>query len=408
MTLYKFIKFFAPLLFATSIILTPVQGTTPSFIMLFCIMGFTLVKPNLYRKEITVFFYCVFLYTLYIILSQIIVALSDFKPAYNLPTITRTYSSAPFQSSIFTQSLYLIPCLICVLVFSRLTFEQSIRVIKVGAVCLAGYGLYEVIFYLLFGTSGDFLSNRTYADGEQTGSAFQSLTIAGFSIQRLKSLTLEPSVYGYSVFLIAIVLAYSGHYKTVFFLALTLILSTSGTFFFGFSVVVLALFFDSIYIGIKKGKASKQFMFFLVTTIVFIFGIYLIFPSFFMGITDFLLNKFTGESTSGIERSSHFSISFDYWLNDLNVFLKMFGVGFGVVRPTNMLMFLLINTGIFGVLLYVSIFIWPLLSLPKTNIAKGLKLATLAHLAMAFASNPEFSLLPCWIILGMCYSHKNN
>ena len=408
MTLYNYVRLFSPFIFATSFMLSPVQGTTPSFIMLLTLVAFAVVNPDVYKKEIKLFSLFFFIYLSYILISQFGVAVSVFKPAYALPTISQVYSSEPFQASTITQSIYLIPCLISVLLFRKLTFSQGLQLIRYSALFLGLYGIYEVLFYVIFNTSGDFLSNRTFADGQQTGSAFQKLDLGLISIQRLKSLTLEPSVYGYTILPVAVLLSFTKYIKSAAFLAITLLLSTSGTFFLGFATLSTILIFRLLFKIITTGKAPKLIIYFILASLSTLLVISILFPSFFYGLLEFLINKFSGVSQSGTARTGHFILGFDYWLNEMNLFLKLFGVGFGVVRPTNMLMFLLINVGLIGLILYLIIFLYPLYFLPKTEISTGLKLAVVSHLTMSMSAIPEFSVLTPWIFLGLCFSYNKS
>ncbi len=72
------------------------------------------------------------------------------------------------------------------------------------------YGIYEVVYYVITGSPGDFISNRAFgdqfgrgivrSDGTVNGSSFQQISVGGFNIQRLKALTGEPSMYAMSIF----------------------------------------------------------------------------------------------------------------------------------------------------------------------------------------------------------------
>jgi len=64
--------------------------------------------------------------------------------------------------------------------------------------------IYEWLYFLVFGESGDFLSNRTYSGGDlfgdvHTGSWFHTIHLGPLTVQRLKSLAGEPSMYAFAI-----------------------------------------------------------------------------------------------------------------------------------------------------------------------------------------------------------------
>ena len=407
MTLEKYITLGAPFLFCTSIILLPVQGTTPAFVLLLAFIAFLFISPNEYVAEIKVILYTAALFIFFTLISQFFISISHFSPEINLPTVSSVHSINPFQSSLFTQTIYLLPCLISYLIFRNLDFDSGMNIVKIAVWTLCLYGLYEVTYYLIFGMSGDFLSNRTYGEGDKEGSAFQVLQFAGLNILRLKSLTLEPSVFAYTVLPFFILFYYLEWTKSFLLSFLALLLSTSGTFILGFAVFLTYHFFSTM----KSALLNQTVKIFdlLLYVLFAALGLYFViaFLDLFFEVYSFLESKFSGSSDSGLTRLAHFTIAFDYWWNDLNLGLKIFGVGFGIYRPTNMLTMLLLNVGLVGLLAYISLFLVTAKTLPSNRVGTGLKIALYSHLFMSLASVPEFSVLSGWVLLGISQSYIN-
>src|SRR5258708_32560292 len=113
----------------------------------------------------------------------------------NNPSDTRVV----FRSVLFTQSLYLAACL-CIALFFRFFFRAEwMRYVLWGAWFLAIYGIYEWLFYLIFGQPGDFIANRTYGEGMQTASWSQAIQIGPLNLLRIKSTFGEPSFFSAGV-----------------------------------------------------------------------------------------------------------------------------------------------------------------------------------------------------------------
>ena len=409
MKIYDFLKIGAPFYLCTSVILLPIQGTTPAFLQLFLIAALIFIRPKHFSREIYLFVTFVFSYILYVIISQLIVFFSDFQPAYGLPVISKVYSTDAFQNVIFTQSIYLIPCFMAYLGFSRMSFNDGLRILKISAMFLCFYGFYEVAHYIALGSSGDFLTNRSYGNNVKgSGSLFQTISIGGFHFQRLASLTQEPSAFAYTILPLAIIFGSVGLMKTTYTCILALIFSTSGTFFFGSIIPIVYSFWGVVVKGITTLKISRRNVFFLCALFLILIVVFAVFSDGVRDLISKLVDKVSGDSISGQQRGGHFILSFSYWINELNIGLKLFGIGFGITRPTNMLMFLLVNTGLFGLVFYIYFFMRPLFFLPNDRIANGLKIALITHIFMSMASVPEFSILTSWSILGLCYSYRKH
>src|SRR5699024_12032645 len=67
-----------------------------------------------------------------------------------------------------------------------------------GICLLVIYGFYKVLYYRLTGTSGDFLTNRTFNEG-YSASSTHVMEILGVATLRMKSLTGEASMFAFTV-----------------------------------------------------------------------------------------------------------------------------------------------------------------------------------------------------------------
>lgn len=138
------------------------------------------------------------------------------------------------RPTMFTQSLYVLAAASTFFFVKHLYSVRWDTYLFTGAVVFAIYGLYECAYFLVFGESGDFLSNRTFEAGKlfggvATGSWFQTFQLGPLTVQRLKSLAGEPSMYAFAILPFWI---YALHTKRTFthvLLFITLLLSTSTT-----------------------------------------------------------------------------------------------------------------------------------------------------------------------------------
>src|SRR5260221_14503968 len=64
-----------------------------------------------------------------------------------------------------------------------------------GAWFIAIYGIYEWLFFLIFGKPGDLFANRTYGEDMQTASWSQAIQVGPLTLLRIKSTFGEPSFF---------------------------------------------------------------------------------------------------------------------------------------------------------------------------------------------------------------------
>lgn len=386
--------FWGPVMLITSVVLTPIKGTTPGFILSF--LALPLVLTSFYRDKIAInIFNVLVFYLLYYFVAQIGNVLFDNDIPCGVPLISEGYSQLYFQPAHITQSLYLFPGFILFIILIYHYEAVYWKYINIGVAFLCLYGIYEWTFFVLTGHNGDFLTNRTFGDGG-SGSLFQVINIAGFAVQRMKSLTGEPSMFAFVLMPFFVYYISVKNYRLSVLLFCCLILSTSTSAFLGFVIY----FFQDLYLRIKNGLHGKIVITYGVLLVIFgllIYAFFDIISAMYMLIEA----KLTLKNQSGIDRFSIFNNALNYWL-DLPFINQIFGIGFGTIRSTDMLATLLINTGVLGLCFFtfsIVVIIWKLNS--EIPHEKGLKLGLSQILIISLISVPEFSYLQLWWFLGI-------
>lgn len=391
-----FLKFWLLFFFVTSIVLLPqVKGTTPAFVLAF-LSAFLFI---FFSKYLSIkFFFLTGVTALSILLiflaSQALISLYSFES--NLPQdviFISEDSSLLFKVSFFTQYLYLIASII-IFYFVMLVFDPTKHdpYIYAGTIALLIYGFYEIIYFQATGEFGDFLTNRVFGE-KGMGSALQTISISGFTTQRFKSLTGEPSMYVFSVFPVFIY-AYENGKKTLSYLILvSMIFTFSTTFVLGFS----------IFLAIKFIKRGFQDRFVISTIIILVLCIIFFFPEIYVVLEQVIIDKINGNNYSGSERSGLFFNHLNYF-SEFPFPIKLFGLGFGYVRSTDFFSTLLVNVGIVGFLVYSLLFFYPMLKLGKTKRERALKVILFFIYFASLVSVPEFSYPSTWLFLGISYN----
>jgi hypothetical protein len=116
-------------------------------------------------------------------------------------------------------------------------------------------------------------------------------------------------------------------------------------------------------------------------------------------------SKFTKSAQSGFERSNNASTTLDFFMNDFSIFQKLFGIGFGTVRSTDFISTLLVNSGFFGLIAFLFLFMYPLFS-NSFSLDREMRFVILFLLPSMLIAVPEFSILSTWYFLGIAYSKK--
>jgi len=392
----------APFLLVQSVVVLPVKGATLGYI--FALLSPIIVvffgKKNNRISYIRLFVFCVIFYLIITCLSQLGNIIFEITH-YNLSLVDYTDTRLYFRKTLFTQSLYLLAGFLTFLFLKNFYKYNWDKHIFIGAVFLAFYGIYEIIYFIIFGERGDFLSNRMVGSGEFTrlDGLFQIISIEGINIMRLKSLTGEPSMYSFTILPFCIYAFHTNSYKIAYFLFATLLLSTSTT-----AILGITLYFLAIPIFGHVTKTWLYRMFIIITIIIIMI---LIFNKEMM---DFyqtqILSKLTLQHVSGAGRFSSFIKHLTYYYQ-LNFWHQLVGIGFGTIRSTDLISTLLVNTGIIGFLTFTFAFFYPVFRLKNNHRNNGIKISLIVIYITAMISVPEFGYLSVWIFLGIAYHQLN-
>ena len=397
----------------TSILLLPsVQGTTPGYLFalaLICPPISVLVIP----KDILLrFYYDLILFVLlYAALNAIAQLSLSFSQTVHFPLNLPLVDSLDadrrilMRKTMFTQSLYVLAAASTFFFVKHLYSLRWDTYLFTGAIVFAVYGIYECAYFLIFGDSGDFLSNRTFDGGKlfgdlHTGSWFQTIHLGPLTVQRLKSLAGEPSMYAFAILPFWIYALHTNRTFTHVLLFITLLLSTSTT-------AMLGIFVYFIVRLCYFGPADKiVFVSFLVFVTILAMGLSgnIIIADIYSQIVE---NKLTLQNTSGANRYDSFLNTTDFFLNG-SLLTQVFGIGNGYVRSTDFFSTILVNLGVVGLIMTTWIFVYPVLKLGNTEAEVGLKAAVLTVFITLMVAVPDYTHLPLSLFLGIAYSYISN
>ncbi|BBI31801.1 hypothetical protein KCTCHS21_12000 [Cohnella abietis] len=410
--LNRYFSLWALLLPITSVVIIPsIPGTTPGLLMGIASVGYLFLLFLLPKYRFTYeriesgdFFRDLLRFTLLfltlVLAAQLSLSLtSDNGIPLHFDKINLVSSeglnSILFRSSLITQSFYLLVA-VTLAVFVKNFYSASWnRIILYGATLLALYGLYEFIYFLVFHSNGDFLSNRIFISGEDqalhSGSLFQTMNLFGTQFMRLKSLTGEPSMFSFTMLPLWIFAIHLRRTKTQLVLLLSLILTFSTTAFIGISLYfcLRILFF----------RLRDRYL--LVTVTIF-----LVAAPFLSTYIQALFNTIIGNKTqtySGMERQSLMDTHLAFF-NELPFLNKLFGVGFGYVRSADLWSTFLCNIGIVGTALFTLLFLVPVLKLKNDYETIGIKCLLIVIYFTAMISVSEFAYLTIWLFVGIAYA----
>jgi hypothetical protein len=114
----------------------------------------------------------------------------------------------------------------------------------------------------------------------------------------------------------------------------------------------------------------------------------------------------TQSNRSGLERTVNFQNTFEFFLDKMSIFEKLFGIGFGTVRSTDFISTLLVNTGISGFLIFLWFFLRPLVG-GNYSIDIYERSSVIFLFVCILLAVPEFSFLTIWFVLGFAYRRRN-
>jgi hypothetical protein len=383
----------------SSVLVVPnVQGTTAAYLLaLFLLLPWVnaAVMPvgkgrAFYRRLVLL----VAVFATLNALAQIGLSLSGVRDFSGVTMVNPFDDSVVLRASLITQSMYLLAAAITFVFVSECYAPAWDKWFLAGAVLLGAYGVYELIFYAVFQESGDVLSNRSFKGF--TGSQQQIAQFGPLTMQRLKSLTGEPSMYAFTVLPFWVYALHTGRRAVQWFLLVTLILSTATTAIAGFAVYWLSRLI------LSKGK-DKSVLLVLIALAAVLTALFASEnPVVLEAYDKLIVQKLSARDASGEDRLDSFLAMTEFFttLPPLN---QLLGVGFGYVRSGDLFSTLLVNVGVVGLGLYVTAFIVPIVRLGASAREMGLKLALIVALGTAMISVPEFSYLSTWLFLGIAY-----
>ncbi|VVD27255.1 hypothetical protein [Paraburkholderia dioscoreae] len=405
--LYYFVWVFA--MPVTSVLLMPsVQGTTLGYVMCFLSLPIALACAGASRtRYINFLIVAASVWTFFFLASQLADTAAPYEPDLTKVLLIDDSDVLTFilRKSLFTQSIYLFAVVLYasyVYIFYKPSWRQWLLA---SAAIFAVYGIYEVIYFIVTGHPGDFISNRSFGaefrngdgsaeEGSLNGSSFQWLDIHGFHMQRLKSLTGEPSMYALSMFPFWVYFnATSKRRLPVWIIGASLIMSTSSTAFIGY-VVYLLIRIRKIGFHPLKAMAGALILF----VVAYLARDYI--ADLFQ---QMILDKMDGHNVSGVERSGFFRASMDMWAAG-SLGNQLFGIGFGYIRSTDLFSTLLVNTGIAGLVLVSLLILYPAFKLDWSAEGMALRQCCVSTWVMMMISVPEFSYLAPWTFVAIAYA----
>ena len=260
-----------------------------------------------------------------------------------------------------------------------------------GAWTLTIYGLYDWCFYLIFHQSGDFIANRTFANGDHPGSWSQTIDFGGLQLLRLKSCLGEPSFFA-AVVIPYLFMAIHGKKKLLTFLLLvSAILSTSTTAYFG---LAFCIFIQALW-SKKTRAASLTVLGLLVLSLV---AMALIFPDVYRFLFE---DKLSGDTMSGRSRLDNIE-DYKTLFHHFSFLNWIFGVGFGYVY-FSLALSLTANVGLLGFGSFLYTFLKPSYFLPRDEGSEWLKISMIAILVVVGITLSELFVPTTWMFLGLAY-----
>jgi len=310
---------------------------------------------------------------------------------------------AVMRASLFTQSAYLITCVAFFLyvykyIASGGAPERVIRIARIGVLAYVLYGFVEFTGFLITGGSVDFISNRITGVDSHYGT-FQTITVGGFVIERMKSLAGEPSMFAFSIVPFVIFFYYLKD-RIYLLLLVAALLSTSTT-----AILGLALF------GLIEAVVFRRFFRVAGVAAAIVAIVVLVDPTIITSLADYTVTKLSLQNSSGIDRFDNLTSSLSLFAGS-DFFHLLFGYGFGYIRSTDGFSTLLVNTGLFGLLMYGAFSLYPLLKLTyDSGYRKALLVSNVVLLILVMVSVPEFYYFHVWFLAALSwyeYLHRPN
>ncbi len=391
----------------TSFLALPfIQGSTPAnllvYLILFPLSGLLLLPEQGYAQLVRRMAWWMSVVAALFLLSRLshINGLVDGMGRLN---VINERTALPFVPlSTITQTLYLIAGVMVFKLTASLYRPDWDRWIFAGAWFMLIYGFIDWGAESFGDLNLDFLANRTFKEGafDLPGSLRQHLPLMGWQMMRFKSFTGEASMYAISALPYLYLAIVRGRRLLAGLLLLSLVLTMSTVAYSGLVALALCLTFR-----IKRPLQPWQYLVFLVGLSSLVALVFLNFD----GIKDIIdrtfVAKLSGADESGFARGSSFRANINYWAApDTPWMVRLFGLGFGTIRSTDLLSTLLVNVGLVGCAAALA---W-VLSLLGTawSAHKRLGVAVFSCIfLLMLGAVPEFAYLPPWLLAGLLQSN---
>lgn len=400
--IHRYFKIWSIFIPITSVVIFPsIKGTLPSYILAFFspLLLLTVLRQKEFFSYTTYLFKGAYIFTFLVLISQL--GNLIFPININLYTVLNDASDPDaifFRSSLLTQSLYLIPCFL-LYTYSKFFYRPEWdKWIYNSTIVFAVIGLLKWLIFIVTdgSTDGDFLTNRTYGQGG-VNNLYQNFYILGQHLTRVQSLTGEPSNFA----LIMVPLFFfmlSSKYKNklaVLLVFISIFLSASATAFLG-------LFIGAVYYAIAQKEnyqitVSKLFLaaFFIGAVCLFYYWN----QDWINEYLDFILFA-KMQSGSADERLGFMGNNLDVW-STTDLWHQLFGIGFGIVRSTDLFSTFLVDIGVIGLIAATIFWFYDYKVFPRERLDIYQNMIILSSFFMAMASVPEFSFMSIWLLLGI-------
>lgn len=379
----------------TGTVLLPVQGTIPAYVLAFgsLILVFMKVRsgeiPPSVMRYLKTFLSLFLVWLMLLVASQLGLMASGRRDFGSVNMIDMDDNTVLFRRTMFTQSLYFLACVLIALYFRNFFKPRWMRYVHWGGYLLAGYGIYEWTFYLIFHQTGDFLVNRSF--GEHTASWSQAVSFGGLDLLRIKSTLGEPTFFTAAVLPYLFLALDARKWVLSAMLLFTAIGSTSTACYLALPTV---LFVQTFWTRRIRWPYLAILAFFGFVVLV----IALAYPDTFRGM---FTDKFNGDNDSGAIRKDN-ALALQELYGTFTIPNWIFGLGFGYAY-LNIYDALVVNTGIIGLAVFLWAFLRPAIFLPTTEGYEGLKAGLLSILLLSGISLSELYLPPTWMFLGLSW-----
>ena len=378
-----------------TVLIPSVQGTIPAYMMAFCSALFVffrlrggeipLAVVNYAKAALGVFLIWLFFF----VTSQTGMVFSGLHDFSGVNMLDPNDTKILFRTSLFTQSIYLAACVMIALYFRYFFKEAWMRYVFYGGYLLAGYGIYEWTYFLIFHQTGDFLVNRSF--GDHPASWSQSINFGSLYLLRIKSTLGEPGFFAAAVLPYLFLALDYRKAALAGMLIFTALFSTSTS---CYIAMIICLLIKSIW----TGRVKISYMVLPCLVGAFLIGMAVLYPDTFDNLFG---QKFSGDNDSGKERLDAVAPMSDL-LQKFSVPNWLFGVGFGYIY-VSVFIALLVNTGVLGLITFLVILFRPIVFLPIKPESEGLKMGLLALAILFSLSLSELFLPTTWMLLGLAY-----